>query len=99
MLRLLRQLGVVAAIVIGGVYAFMALRGPNGIPHILEKRDELRKMQMENEKLRQEIKRREEYLQKLSESPELRDKEIRERTNKQKADETTIYLADPEATH
>lgn len=99
MLRLLRQLGFVAAIVIGGVYAFMALRGPAGIPTMIEKREELRKMEAENEKLRLEIKRREEYLRKLEDSPDLREKEVRERTNKQKADETTIYLSDPNATH
>ena len=99
MLRLLRQLGFVAAIVIGGVYAFMALRGPGGIPTMIEKREELRKMEAENEKLRLEIKRREDYLRKLEESPDLREREVRERTNKQKADETTIYLSDPNATH
>ena len=92
--RLLRQLGYVAAVAVACFYVFAALRGPNGIPHALEKREEMQLIEKENERLRLEIKEREEYLKKLKTDQETRERAIREHTNKQKPDETTIYLPD-----
>lgn len=92
--RLLRQLAYVAAVAVTCFYVFVALRGPNGIPHALEKREEMQRMERENEKLRMEIKEHEEYIKKLKTDQETRERAIREHTNKQKADETTIYLPD-----
>lgn len=92
--RLLRQLGVMTAIAIAGFYAFVVLRGPQGIPAVMEKRRQLHKLELENDQLRQEIERHRHHIQVLERDPEAREREIRERTNKQRPDETTIYLND-----
>ncbi len=92
MLAILRQLGYVAAVAVVCFYAFVALRGPHGVPQMMEKRQQLQLMEGENEKLRQEIRKHEEFIRKLETDATTRDRVIRERTNKQKPDETTIYL-------
>jgi hypothetical protein len=43
----------------GIVYAFVELRGPNGIPGLLEKRRQVHEYEIGNEQLHREIERRE----------------------------------------
>lgn len=97
MLTILRQLGYVAAVAVVCFYAFVALRGPHGVPRMIEKKQQLERMEGENEKLRQDIRKHEEFIRKLENDPEVRDRVIREKTNRQKPDETTIYLQEPAA--
>ncbi len=48
-----------AVIVLCGViYAFVALRGPNGIPGLLEKRRQVHEYEMSNEQLHREIEQK-----------------------------------------
>ncbi|WP_321472749.1 hypothetical protein [uncultured Paludibaculum sp.] len=94
MFSLLRQLGFVAAAAVTCFYVFLVLRGPNGIPAMLEKRHQIERMKQENEQMRQEIERRKVTIDQLEHSSEARDRAVREHTRKAKQHETTIYLND-----
>ena len=81
-----------AAAALLGVYVFLALAGPNAVTSIPATQRKIDEMQTQNDKLRQEIRKRNDYLKDLEKRPDLKDREIRKRLNKQKPGETTIYL-------
>lgn len=91
---LLRQLGFIAAAGATCFYVFVVLRGPNGIPAMMEKRHQIERMKHENEQLRLEIDKHKDAIDQLQRSPEARDRAVREYTGKAKKHETTIYLPD-----
>jgi cell division protein FtsB len=69
-----------AVIVLCGViYAFVALRGPNGIPGLLEKRRQVHEYEMSNEQLHREIEQKQERIQRLQNDPQEQEIEIRQR--------------------
>ena len=71
---------VYAFIVLCGiVYAFAALRGPNGIPGLLDKRRQVREYEMSNEQLQREIAQKQERIQRLQNDPREQEIEIRQR--------------------
>jgi len=90
-----RYLGYLAAAGLFGVYVFLLVAGPQPITAIPKTREQLHKMEQENEQLRQEVQRRKEYLDDLEKNRSLQEREIRRGLNKQREGETTIYL--PEA--
>ena len=63
----------------GIVYAFVALRGPNGIPGLIEKRHLVQEYEMSNERLQREIERKQERIQRLQNDPGEQEIEIRQR--------------------
>jgi cell division protein FtsB len=63
----------------GIVYAFVALRGPNGIPGLLEKRHQVHEYEISNEQLHREIEQKQERIQRLQNDPEEQEIEIRQR--------------------
>lgn len=87
----LRHLVVAVLVVTGGYYAYTALTGPRGITTIGASHTEVRKMEEENERLRLEIEKHRQFIHKLETDPEMRDRMIRSRLEKQKPGETTIY--------
>jgi cell division protein FtsB len=91
---LLRQLGFVAAAAVTCFYVFLVLRGPNGIPAMLEKRQQIERMKQENEAMRQEIEKKKIIIDQLENSSEARERAVREHTRKAKQHETTIFLQD-----
>lgn len=92
MISLLRQIGYVAAAAIAFFYVFLVLRGPNGIPTMLERRQQIERMKQENNALREEAEKRKAHIESLKNSADARERAIRENTNKTKDGETTIYL-------
>lgn len=94
---LIRQLGFVAATAVACFYVFVALKGPNGIPTMLEKRQQLERMREENDSLRLEIQRRKVVIEQLQNSDEARKRAVREGTRKSMQGDVTIYLSDPPA--
>jgi cell division protein FtsB len=71
---------VYALIVLCGiVYAFAELRGPNGIPGLLDKRRQVREYEMSNEQLQREIEQKQERIQRLQNDPRAQEIEIRQR--------------------
>jgi cell division protein FtsB len=63
----------------GIVYAFVALRGPNGVPGLLEKRRLVQEYEMSNEQLQREIERKQQRIQRLQNDPGEQEIEIRQR--------------------
>lgn len=94
---LLRQLGFVAAAAVACFYVFIALKGPNGIPTMLEKRHQLERMRDENEALKREIQRRKDAIEQLQTSDEARKRAVREGTRQAQPGDVVIYLSDQPA--
>lgn len=63
----------------GIVYAFVALRGPEGIPALLAKRQQVREYEISNEQLHREIEQKQERILRLKNDPEEQEIEIRQR--------------------
>lgn len=89
---LIRQLGYLAAAAVACFYVFVALRGPNGIPTMLEKRQQLERMRQENDSLRREIDRRRIAIEQLQTSDDARKRAVREQTRKAMEGDVTVYL-------
>lgn len=92
---LIRQLGFLAVAAVACFYVFVALRGPNGIPTMIEKRQQLERMRQENDALRQEIQRKKVVINQLQNSDDARKRAVREQTRKSMEGDVTIYLSDP----
>jgi len=63
----------------GIIYAFVELRGPNGIPGLLEKRRLVHEYELSNEQLHREIEQKQDRIQRLEKDPRELDIEIRQR--------------------
>src|SRR4051794_24396162 len=68
---------VYAFIVLCGiVYAFVALRGPNGIPALMDKRRQVQEFEVGNEQLHREIEQKQGRIQRLQNDPREQEIEI-----------------------
>jgi len=74
-------------------YAFFVLRGPNGIPGLLEKRRQVRQYELANTALEREVKGKEDRIRRLESDPAAQELEIRQRMKFTKPGET-IYILD-----
>ena len=69
-----------ALIVLCGIlYAFVALRGPNGIQSFMEKRKQVAGFETQNEQLRREIALKQDRIERLKNDPREQEIEIRQR--------------------
>lgn len=59
--------------------AVFTLRGPRGIPALIEKQRQVQVLEKRNADLAQEVERKRERIRRLSESPSLQELEIRQR--------------------
>src|SRR5258708_833944 len=85
---------VYSLVVLSGVaYAFVSLRGPNGIPALMERRKEIGRYERENTELRRQIALRQERILKLEKDPDEQEKEIRQRFKLAPPNEK-IYILD-----
>ena len=83
-----------AIIVLAGIiYAFVALRGPNGIPGWMEKRREVQEFELINARLHREIEQKQERIERLQDNPAEQEYEIRQRLKLAKPGEK-IYILD-----
>jgi len=82
------------AIVLAGAYAWMTLRGPQGIHALVEKHQEIRELQEQNGATALDNERRRERIRKLQESVSEQDMEIRKQLKLQRPGETTFILPD-----
>jgi cell division protein FtsB len=71
--------GYALIVLCGVIYAFVELRGPNGIPGLLGKRRQVQEFEMSNEQLHREIEQKQERIQRLRNDPEEQEIEIRQR--------------------
>lgn len=97
MMALLRQIGYIAAVALACFYAFVVLRGPNGIPAMIDRNHQVEKLEKEIHDLDSKIIDKKNFLDEVRKNPEIRDREIRKHLNKVKPGETIIFLEDPPA--
>jgi cell division protein FtsB len=94
MRSVLKKVGYLAIVAMGGLYVYLAMNGPHGIPALLEKRRQIRAMQEENADLKREIQQKRERIDRLRDNPEEQEMEIRRRLKLQKPEEMDFYLPD-----
>jgi cell division protein FtsB len=82
-----------AAVLSGVVYAFVVLRGENGIPGLLTKRRQVQEFEQVNQKLAREIEQKKDRIQRLTDNPTEQEYEIRQRLKLAKPGEK-IYILD-----
>jgi cell division protein FtsB len=83
-------------VLLGIVYAYIVLRGPNGIPGLLDRRRQVREYEQANQQLHREIERKQERIQRLRENPTEQEFEIRQRLKFAKPGEK-VYIIDDSA--
>ena len=76
------------------IYAVVTLRGPHGVPALLEKREEIRRMEERNAALAREVEARRERIVRLKESQSEQELEIRQRLKLVKPGEKVFILQD-----
>ncbi len=91
----IRRLLFAAGFVIIGVYGFVALRGPQGIPALLDKWRDIHSLEEQNATLQRENDYKKERIHKLQDSPAEQEMEIRKNLKLLRPGETTFIL--PEA--
>jgi len=87
-----RTLGFVIALMLVGAYGVVALRGPQGIPALLSKQQEIRKLQEQNADLAREIEYKRQRIERLKSSPSEQEMEIRKQLKLLRPGETSFIL-------
>jgi len=85
-----------AAVLLMAGYAFVALRGPRGIPGLLDKQRQIQELEKRNGLLAREIEQKRAHIERLRENQSDQDLEIRQRLKLVKPDEKVFILQDPE---
>ena len=98
MASLLRRVAFVAAFLFLAAYGVVALRGPQGIPALLEKQQEIRRLQETNTDLQREIQRKKERIERLKHSASEQQMEIRKQLKLLRPNETEFVLPETPAT-
>ena len=91
------KLGYAVAVLVAGGYAFVTLRGPQGIPALAEKQKEIRILEKENADLARDIEMRRERIQRLRDDESEQELEIRQRLKLVRPGEKVFILQDPVA--
>lgn len=89
-----RRIGMLLVVALAGVYVVTTLRGPQGIPALLEKRHQIRELQEKNANLMQEIQMKRDRLDRLKVSQAEQEQEIRKRLKLLRPGETSFILPD-----
>jgi cell division protein FtsB len=86
---------VYALIVLSGViYAFIVLRGPNGIPGLRARQELIQEYEGSNLKMQREIEEKQERIKRLQENPAEQEFEIRRRLKLAKPGEKIFIYED-----
>jgi len=91
---LLRKSGYLTVIVMVAICTLIALRGPQGIPALMEKRKEIRTLQEQNADLQKDNERRRDRIVRLQVSAAEQELEIRNRLKLLRKGETSFILPD-----
>ena len=89
-----KRTGWVAAGTLVLAYGWIALRGPQGFPALLEKHREIRRLEEQNAALAHENQLRRERVQRLENSRSEQEMEIRKQLKLLRPGETTFILPD-----
>lgn len=90
--HLIRRLAVLIVFVLIGVYGYLSLRGPQGVPALMDKWREIRRLEEDNANLQRENDYRRERIRKLQESPSEQELEIRKQLKLLRPGETSFIL-------
>ena len=80
------------ALTLALLYGVIALRGPQGVPALLDKRREIRQLEEQNAALAAEIARRKERIERLEQNTSEQEMEIRKQLKLLRPGETTFIL-------
>jgi cell division protein FtsB len=90
----MRRAGYIVAVALALVYGLVALRGPQGVSALLDKRQEVRQLEEQNAAKAAENERRRERIRRLEESSTEQEMEIRKQLKLLRPGETTFILPD-----
>jgi cell division protein FtsB len=94
-----RNIGYLTVCCLVAICALIAIRGPQGIPALMEKRNEIRVLQEQNADLQKENERKRDRISRLKTSGAEQELEIRNRLKLLRKGETSFILPDqPKAT-
>jgi cell division protein FtsB len=77
-------------------YAFFTLRGPRGIPGLLERQRQIQETEKRNTALAREIEQKREHIKRLAGNPAEQEKEIRQRLKLVHPGEKIYIVGDPD---
>ena len=90
-----RRTGYILAVGVVVIYGLVALRGPQGISALLDKRREVRMLEEQNAAQAAENERRRERIHRLQQNSTEQEMEIRKQLKLLRPGETTFILEDP----
>ena len=90
----MRRAGYIIAFALAVVYGVVALRGPQGVSALLDKRQEVRQLEEQNAAKAAENERRRERIRRLEDSSTEQEMEIRKQLKLLRPGETTFILPD-----
>jgi cell division protein FtsB len=77
-------------------YAFFTLRGPKGIPGLIERQRQIQETEKRNTALAREIERKREHIKRLADNPAEQEMEIRQRLKLVHPGEKIYIVGEPE---
>jgi cell division protein FtsB len=89
------RMAYLAVFLAAASYAFFTLRGPHGIPWLLERQREIHQMEQNDAQLDREIERMRDRIKRLETSPSDQELELRERLKLVKPGETVYITGKP----
>jgi cell division protein FtsB len=90
----MRRAGYIIAFALVLVYGIVALRGPQGVSALLDKRQEVRQLEEQNAAKAAENERRRQRIRRLEQSSTEQEMEIRKQLKLLRPGETTFILPD-----
>lgn len=97
MKAVLQKAGTLTFFLLVAAWVLVALRGPNGLQALAEKREQIRQLQEQNASIEADNRRKRERLRQLESSRSTQDLEIREKLKLLKPGETQFILPDSPA--
>ena len=92
----LSRLAYVMAFLMVISYAFFALRGPKGIPGLLDRQRQIQEMEKRNTALARQIEQKREHIKRLTDNPAEQEIEIRQRLKLVHPGEKIYIVGEPE---
>ena len=90
------RIAYVAAFFLVVGYAVETLCGPRGVHALLEKQDQIQKLEQHNAALAKEVERMREHIKRMDENPAQRELEIRDRLKLVRPGEKVFITGDPD---
>lgn len=91
------KLGYAVAVLVAASYALITLKGPQGLPALMQKQKEIRTLEKENADLAREIEFRREHIRRLREDRTEQELEIRQRLKLVRPGEKVFILQEQAA--